>query len=273
MDDAPALERLLRRDRTLTAAGLAVLCALAWFYLLSGAGMGQSAWAMTRLSLFPHGRGARRRRWPADMARHGDARNGDAAGAPGAAASGLLTVGHVVDHDGGDDDAQRRADHPAVRPGAPAASAAGKRPALAPTGPFAAGYLLVWLGFSMAAAVLHWGCSARRLLSAAVMGSQSRWLSGRRAAGGRAYQLSPLKTFACATAARRRRSFAALAAGRCGALRLGCCTARSASAAAGADGAAVRRRRDEPRLDAALTLLVLAEKLVPGGGGSLVARA
>jgi len=54
MDGTPALERLLRRDRAITAAGLTVLCALAWFYIVTGAGMGQSAWSMTKLSLFPY---------------------------------------------------------------------------------------------------------------------------------------------------------------------------------------------------------------------------
>src|SRR4249919_3547865 len=54
MSDDPALERLLRRDRVITAVGLAALCMLAWLYVLAGAGLGHSAWEMTRLSLFPH---------------------------------------------------------------------------------------------------------------------------------------------------------------------------------------------------------------------------
>ena len=54
MSEASALERLLKRERTMALAGLALLCALAWLYLLTGAGLGMSAWEMTTLSLFPH---------------------------------------------------------------------------------------------------------------------------------------------------------------------------------------------------------------------------
>ena len=76
MSEAPAFERLLRRDRVITLAGLAVLCALAWLYILTGAGLGMSAWEMTTLALFPHQQArdmmpdmpgmdmASRRRWP-----------------------------------------------------------------------------------------------------------------------------------------------------------------------------------------------------------------
>ena len=44
----------MRRDRLVTAAGLVALAALAWIWLISGAGLGMSAWDMTRVSLFPH---------------------------------------------------------------------------------------------------------------------------------------------------------------------------------------------------------------------------
>jgi len=54
MPDAFSFEQLLRRDRAITLTGLAVLCALAWLYILAGAGTGMSAWEMTTLSLFPH---------------------------------------------------------------------------------------------------------------------------------------------------------------------------------------------------------------------------
>lgn len=43
------LEPMLRRDRWLTLAGLVVITLLSWAYLLSGAGMGMSAWDMTRM--------------------------------------------------------------------------------------------------------------------------------------------------------------------------------------------------------------------------------
>lgn len=43
------LEPVLRRDRWLTLTGLVVIVLLSWVYILSGAGMGMSAWEMTRM--------------------------------------------------------------------------------------------------------------------------------------------------------------------------------------------------------------------------------
>jgi predicted metal-binding membrane protein len=54
MSEVPAFERLLKRDRVITLAGLAALCALAWLYIVAGAGLGMSASEMTTLALFPH---------------------------------------------------------------------------------------------------------------------------------------------------------------------------------------------------------------------------
>src|SRR5262249_42095249 len=48
------IERLLLRDRAIVAAGLAALSALAWLYIIRGAGMGMGAADMTVLALFPH---------------------------------------------------------------------------------------------------------------------------------------------------------------------------------------------------------------------------
>ncbi len=45
---------VLRQPRAVLAAGLAMLCLLAWFYILTGAGSGMSAWQMTTATLFPH---------------------------------------------------------------------------------------------------------------------------------------------------------------------------------------------------------------------------
>jgi predicted metal-binding membrane protein len=64
---------------------------------------------------------------------------------------------------------------------------------LAQIGMFAAGYLLAWLAFSIAAACLHWALQRAGLISAMMMGTQSRWLSGTVLIAAGLYQLSPLK--------------------------------------------------------------------------------
>jgi predicted metal-binding membrane protein len=64
---------------------------------------------------------------------------------------------------------------------------------LAPTGLFVAGYLLVWLGFSVAAAALHWLLEREAFVSTTMMSSQSHWLSGTVLIAAGFYQLSPLK--------------------------------------------------------------------------------
>ena len=48
------MEALLRRERLVVATALAALCGLAWIYILTGAGMGASAWDMTSVAPFPH---------------------------------------------------------------------------------------------------------------------------------------------------------------------------------------------------------------------------
>ena len=183
MPQAPAFERLLKRDRAITVAGLLVLCALAWLYILTGAGLGKSAWEMTSLSLFPY---------RAAMT------SGGAMGAMGLVAAPvprgpdvwLLTIAMwwVM----------------MMAMMAPSAAPAillyarvhrhaqGQTPdRVAPTGAFAAGYLMAWLGFSLAAGALDWALAQGGLDSA--MGSRSRWLSGGVLIAAGVYQFSPLK--------------------------------------------------------------------------------
>jgi len=222
-----ALERLLRRDRAITIAGLVVLCALAWTYVASGAGLGISAWEMSGFSFFPH-------RMAADtapaappmgdmpgmegMAMPESAAPAPAAWTPGAwalivamwwvmmiammipsAAPTILLYARVHRH----------------------ASAQGAQHTLAPTGAFAAGYLLVWLGFAIAAAALHWTFERTGLVSA-MMGSESRWLSGAVLIAAGLYQLSPLKAL-CLAHCRAPASFLSQhwRPGAAGAVRLG----------------------------------------------------
>jgi predicted metal-binding membrane protein len=259
------LERLLRRDRAITASGLAVLCALAWAYVASGAGLGQSAWEMTTLSLFPHKAAAPMAGMDMpgmampDMAmRPVDWSLGRwlltatmwwtmmvAMMAPSAAPTVLLYA-RVCRH----------------------ASAQGRTgDGLAPTGAFLSGYLTVWLGFSLGAALLQWELQRTGLLSAATMGSQSRWLSAVVLAGVGLYQLSPLQRL-CLNHCRSPAAFLSRhwRPGASGAVRLGmlhgaycvgCCWMLMVLLFVGGVM--------NLAWIGALTLLVMAEKVFPGG--------
>lgn len=256
------LERLLRRDRLITAAGLALLCALAWLYVLTGAGLGMSAWDMTTLSLFPHkaaeapaamampmtpGMDMDPPTWSLGLWALTAAMWGAmmvAMMAPSAAPA-ILLYGQV----------HRRA------------VANGQAAEVAPAWAFAAGYLLVWLGFSLAAAILYWGLERADLISAATMGSRSRWLSATVLAAAGLYQLSPLQG-ACLSHCRSPAAFlsrhwrpGALGAVRLGVVHgaycLGCCWLLMALLFVGGVM--------NLAWIAALTLLVLAQKLAPGG--------
>jgi predicted metal-binding membrane protein len=183
------IERLLRRDRRVTFAGLAVLCLLAWLYTASGAGLGMTAWEMTRFTLFPH-------------------LNAAAAGAPAwtwstsilmilmwwimmiammtpSAAPTILLYARVHRH-------------------AKARSPTNDK--LTAIGAFVTGYLLVWLGFAVIATLVHWGLEHSRYVSAMMMGSRSRWLSGAVLLAAGLYQLSAFKN-ACLTHCRSPASF------------------------------------------------------------------
>ena len=240
-----------------------MLCALAWLYIVTGAGLGMSAWEMTTLSLFPHQQAADM--MPACPAWTWAARRRCGAWAfatwalmiamwwimmiammtPSAAPT-ILLYARVHRH---------------------AARAGPVQDRLAPTGAFAAGYLLVWLGFAVAAAALHWALERAGLVSAMMMGSQSRWLSGAVLIAAGLYQLSPLKN-ACLAHCRAPASFLSRhwRPGASGALRLGamhgaycvgCCWMLMALLFVGGVMNLV--------WIAALAVLVLIEKLLPAG--------
>jgi predicted metal-binding membrane protein len=266
MGEPIALERLLRRERALTVAGLAVLCALAWAYVLSGAGLGMSAWDMTTLSLFPHKAIPAPASGMAGMAGM-DMDGMESGGAPPVAWTPqiwLLTVAMWWTM--------------MVAMMAPSAApiillygrvrrAAAQRGEATGSGVFTSGYLLVWLGFSLAAAALQWGLQRWDLLSPAVMGSESRWLSAGVLLAAGVYQLSPFKNLCL----RRCRAPAAFLShhwrpGLRGALRLGvlhggyclgCCWLLMTLLFVGGVM--------NLAWIAALALLVTAEKLLPRG--------
>jgi predicted metal-binding membrane protein len=274
MVEGSAVERLLRRERAIVAAGLVTLAALAWLYLLSGAGMSASGWDMTRLSLFPH----RHAPVPADMA--GMQMGAIDMPAPTwsshawllaatmwwtmmvammapSAAPMILLYGRV----------HRQA-----------LSRGEDQAGLAPTAVFAAGYLLVWLLFSLAAAGTQAALQASALVSTVLLGSTSRWLSAGVLAAAGLYQLSPLKTL-CLAQCRSPAAFLSRhwRAGAGGALRLGvlhgaycvgCCWALMALLFVVGVMNLV--------WIALLAAVVMAEKLLPGGrwvarcGGALL---
>jgi predicted metal-binding membrane protein len=138
---------------------------------------------------------------------------------------------------------------------------------LAPSGVFAAGYLLVWLVFSVGAAVAQWALQEAGLVSSGMLSSQSRWLSGGLLIAAGLYQLSPLQTV-CLTHCRSPAEFLSRQwrPGRLGALGLGvqhgaycvgCCWALMLLLFVGGVM--------NLAWIAGLTLVVLAQKLLPGG--------
>jgi predicted metal-binding membrane protein len=222
MVEAPVLERLLKRDRVITLAGLAALCALAWLYIAAGAGLGMSAWEMTTLALFPHQQaqdvmpgmsgmpgmdmGATAPRWMAW---------GFATWVLMIAMWWIMMIAMMTPSAAPTILLYARVHRHALAQGQ-------VQDKLAPTGAFAVGYLLVWLGFAAAATTLQWALEGAGLVSATVMGSWSRWLSGTVLITAGLYQLSPLKNI-CLTHCRTSTSFLSRhwRPGALGALRLG----------------------------------------------------
>jgi predicted metal-binding membrane protein len=261
MSDAPAFERLLKRDRTITLAGLAALCVLAWLYIVTGAGLGKSAWEMTTLAPFPHQQ-AHDTMPGMDMG----------ATAPGRTAWGfdtwaliiamwwIMMIAMMTPSSAPTILLFARVHRHALAQGQ-------VQDKLAPTATFAAGYLLVWLAFAVAAAALHWALERTGLVSAMMMGSQSRWLSGAVLIAAGLYQLSPIKNI-CLAHCRTPTSFLsrhwrphALGALRLGAMHgaycVGCCWMLMVLLFAGGVMNLI--------WIAALAILVLIEKALPPG--------
>ena len=264
MNEARAFERLIVRDRAITLAGLIALCALAWLYIVMGAGLGMTAWEMTWLTLFPHQQAT-------DMAANMPGAGMSAmAAAPLPAAGGLpswalaiamwwvMMIAMMAPSAAPTILLYARVHRHALTQGQ-------IQDKLAPTGAFAAGYLLIWLGFAIAAAGLHLALERSEIISG--MGSQSRWLSGGVLFAAGVYQFSPLKS-ACLSHCRAPAVFLsrhwrphALGALRLGAMHggfcVGCCCMLMALLFVGGAMNLV--------WIAALSVLVLVEKLVPPG--------
>ena len=266
MVETPTLERLIARDRTVTLLGLIILCALAWAYIVMGAGLGMTAREMTTFALFPHQQSAHMASMAgSDMAGMGVSPEHvmppGAAGwilpvamwwvmmiammAPSAAPT-ILLYARVYRHSAGRGQFE---DKPA------------------PTLAFAAGYLLIWLAFSVVAAALQWSLETSGIVS--TMGSRSQALSASVLFAAGIYQLSSLKS-SCLSHCRSPAEFLARhwrpnAAGAMrlggihGAYCVGCCWALMTLLFVGGAMNLI--------WIAALTILVLAEKILPFGRG------
>jgi predicted metal-binding membrane protein len=165
---AGALDLLVRRDRVVVVAGLAVVIAMAWVWLLAGAGSGMSpiemtamagmdGWLMRPAQWTPGYAGLMVVMWWVMMT---------AMMLPSAAPT-LLLYARV---------ARGRA---AAAPSLPAAA-------------MAAGYLLAWGGFSLAATGLQWGLERGRALSPMLIVT-NRWLGIAILVAAGAWQLTALK--------------------------------------------------------------------------------
>jgi predicted metal-binding membrane protein len=246
---ARPLEAALHRQRAVTLTALAVLTVLAWAWLVTGAGMGMGMQA--ELQLFPHGAP------PGSMAMD--------MGAPAAWSPGqvllafsmwwVMMVAMML---------------PAAAPvillyaRATSGGAAEAKPA---TGSFLAGYLAVWGLFSLLAAGLQAALEGFGVLAPMTMGSAAKWFSAAVLIAAGLYQLSPFKE-ACLSRCRNPAAFLSrhFRPGRAGAFRLGllhgaycvgCCWLLMALLFVGGVM--------NLAWIALLTLLVAAEKLLPGG--------
>jgi predicted metal-binding membrane protein len=247
------VEALLRRERAIVAGGLALLTLLAWSYIWMGAGTGMSAGDMTRLVLFPHLHAGAAPTLSMQSPRFAWALAVlmwwvmmMAMMLPSAAPLVLL-YGRALRQ-------QTRAD---ARLGA----------SYAPTAFLAAGYLAVWLAFSIAAATLQLALEPVGLLSTTTWWSRSATLSAVILTAAGLYQLSPLK-HACLVQCRGPIAFlmrywrpgrlGALVMGvRHGVLCVGCCWMLMALLFVGGVM--------NLAWIALLALLVMIEKLAPAG--------
>jgi predicted metal-binding membrane protein len=204
MSQMTLTERIVRREQVIIGLALAGITGLAWLYVLDGAGTGMSTIAMTTWQ-FPPPR-------PETMMR-GD---WDAAYwltmlvmwwvmmiammIPSAAPM-ILLYARVFRH------------------GQARGQIAG---AIVPTGSFAAGYLVCWLGFSALATALQFALEQASLVHGMWMWSTNRWLTAALLIAAGLFQLTPLKA-ACLEHCRSPAAFLSQhwRPGHTGAFRLG----------------------------------------------------
>lgn len=247
-----SLTAVLRRESVVVGTALVVLVLLAWLYVWRGAGMGMTALDMTTLTLFPHthpepmpGMMPPPYVWLVSLTMWWVMMI--AMMTPGAAPL-ILLYSRVQQHAASQSSAVRYAS-----------------PLL-----LAAGYLVAWLTFSLLATALQYAFQRLGLISSMVLWSKSAWLSATVLVGAGVYQLSPLKQ-ACLRHCRGPTDFLMRHSrpGRWGALVMGlehgawcvgCCWTLMLLLFIGGVMNVV--------WIALLTLLVLIEKLAPGGAAT-----
>ncbi len=170
------LEAVVRRDRLIVVTALTAVIALSWAYLLAGAGMGMSAFEMTRMSQPGMAGGM-----------SGMAMMTPAVWTPGYAvlmffmwwvmmvammlpsAAPMILLFATVNRK------QRETGHPHVA-----------------TSIFAVSYLVAWAGFSLVAVTLQWGFERTGILSPMLVGTNLIFGGVLLLAAG-VYQLTPIK--------------------------------------------------------------------------------
>jgi len=197
MSEKSALERVLQQDRYIVIAALVGVVLLSWIYILSGAGMGMSAFDMTSLNLSDD------RAMPMDMpSMEGSMPAKDMHQAQSGTQMDMMTMAIWT-------------------PGygtlmffmwwvmmvAMMLPSAGPMILLfamvtrknkiqglpyAPTGIFAGGYLFAWGAFSLLATLVQWGLESEGFLST-MMASNSTFLGAFLLLSAGVYQLTPLK--------------------------------------------------------------------------------
>lgn len=181
------VEALLRRDRLVVVVALTVILVASWAYILSGAGMGMSAFDMTSLSMAL----------------------GPSQETPMATGGAMAAMATPVDWTLGyalvmvfmwwvmmiammlPSAAPMILLHAKVDRSAKAR--AGQTGGLMPTVAFTIGYLLMWAFFSLLAAGLQWAFEGAGLLSPMMMNSSSMLFAGIILLFAGVYQLTPIK--------------------------------------------------------------------------------
>jgi predicted metal-binding membrane protein len=255
MTELGPIERLLRRDRLITVGALALLCAGAWAYILGGAGMPSTSTSgmtgMSHMSAMPDMTAAASNAEPT-LADARDFLLGVlmwwsmmiAMMAPSASPMVLLYA----------------------RVARTTRGSNGER-VLSHTGWFVAGYLAVWLMFSLLATLLQHGLTRVSMLSPETLSVANHWFVAGVLILAGLYQLSPVQDV-CLSHCRAPASFLAqhYRPGAIGALRLGelhgsycvgCCWLLMALLFVGG--------LMNLAWIAALTVLVAAQKILPGG--------